>query len=116
MWFGLSMFLKKRWSFEPKFDAELQGWPQDRGNSASLSSSEHSFVPGSAKNSAALWAVARDQRFKMCCPNTQSPSQALPPALARLWGTSSNLDSIHPTGGTPHSPFYTSCFPGFLET
>lgn len=79
MWFGLSMFPKKRWSFEPKFDAGLQGWPQDRGNSASLSSNEHSFVPGSAKNRAALWAVARDQRFKLCCPHTPSPSQALPP-------------------------------------
>lgn len=84
MWFGLSRFPKKRWSFEPEFDAGLQGWPQDGGNSASLSSNEHSFVPGSAKNSAALWAMARDQRFKMCCHHTQTPSQALLPTLPPL--------------------------------
>lgn len=102
MWFGLSMFPKKRWFFEPEFDAELQGWPQDGGNSASLSSNEHPFVPGGAKNRAALWAVARDQRFKLCCPHTQSPASPcllLSPHL----GPSSNLDSIHPTGSTPHS-------------
>lgn len=86
MWFGLSMFPKKRWSFEPEFDAGLQGWPRDGGGSASLPSSEHSFVPGSARSRAAPWEVARDQRFKMRCPHTQSPSQALPPTLPPPWG------------------------------
>lgn len=74
MWFGLSMFPKKRQFFEPEFDAGLQCWPQDAENSASLSSSEHSFVPGSAKNRAALWAVARDQRLKLCCPPPSPPA------------------------------------------
>ena len=45
------------------------------------------------------------------CP--QIPSLLYPAPSLR---PSSNLESIHPTGSTPHSPFYTSGFPDFLET
>lgn len=63
---------------------------------------EHSFVPGSAKNRAALWAEAKDQRLTLCCP---PPTPSLP---ARPCLLPSPLGAQPPPGFCPSHWQHTS--------